>query len=72
MQKPKKKCTESPEHGYSSESTQGELSHDDQHYKVLMVVKNLCVLVLWTEVYIASALAGLTLMLLVANLANTK
>ena len=35
-----------------------------------MVFRNICIFVLWTKV--ASALAGLTLMLLVANLVNTN
>ena len=40
--------------GYSSESTQRELSNEYQHDRVQMVIKNL---VLWTKV--ASALEGL-------------
>ena len=46
-------------HGYSSESTQQELSNEYQHDRVYMVFKNLCVLVLWTKK--ASALEGLIL-----------
>ena len=42
--------------GYSSDSQQ-ELSNEYQHDRVEMVLRNLCVLVLWTEV--ASALEGL-------------
>ena len=42
---------------YSSESSQWELSNEYQHDRVSMVFKNLCVLVLWTNV--ASALEGL-------------
>ena len=40
-------------HGYSSESTQQELTIEYQHDRVLMVLKNLCVLVLWTKVALA-------------------
>ena len=43
--------------GYSSKSTQRELSNEYQHDRVYMVFKNLCALVLWTKV--ASALEGL-------------
>ena len=49
--------TEAIAHGYSSESTQRELSNEYQHDRVEMVFKNLCILVLWTEV--ASVLEGL-------------
>ena len=42
--------------GYSSESTQRELSNEYQHDRVQMVFKNHCVLVLWMKV--ASALGG--------------
>ena len=45
--------------GYSSESTQQELSNEYQHEMVYMGFKNLCVLVLLTKV--ASALEGLTM-----------
>ena len=48
---------ESLAHGYSSDSTQRELSNEYQHAKVKMVFKNLCVPVLWTKV--ASVLGGL-------------
>ena len=51
--------TETLAHGYSYESTQRELSGEYQHDRVWMVVKNLCVFVLWTKV--ASALEGLKL-----------
>ena len=37
-------------HGYSSESTQSELSNEYQHDRVKLVFKNTCVLVLWTKV----------------------
>ena len=40
--------------------TQRDLSNEYQHYRVWMVFKNLCVLVLWTKV--ASALEGLKLL----------
>ena len=49
--------TEPLANGYSSESTQLELSHEYQHDQIQMVLKNLCVLVLWMEV--ALALEGL-------------
>ena len=43
--------------GFSSESAQQELSNKYQHDRVLMVLKNLCILVLWAKV--ATALEGL-------------
>ena len=49
--------TETLANGYSSESTQRELSDEYQHDRVSMFFKNLCVLVLWTKA--ASALEGL-------------
>ena len=49
--------TETLANGYSSESTQRELSNEYQHDRVLMIFKNHCVLVLWMKV--ASALVGL-------------
>ena len=52
------KMTETLAYGYSSESTQLELSNEYQHDRVKMVFKNICVLVLWTKVP-ASALEGL-------------
>ena len=45
--------------GYSSESAQQELSNEYQHDRVLMVLKNLCILVLWAKV--ATALEGLSI-----------
>ena len=51
------KITETLANGYSSESTQPELSKEYQHDRVWMVFKNLCLLVLWMGV--ASALEGL-------------
>ena len=62
--------TETLANGYSSASTQRKLSNEYQHDRVMMDFKNLCILVLWKKV--ASALEGLTLMLVVAELANTK
>ena len=50
--------TETLAYGYSSESAQRELSNEYQHDRVQMVFRNLCILVLWTNV--ALALAGLT------------
>ena len=50
--------TENLVNGYSSESTQRELSNEYQHDRVEMVFKNLSILVLWTKV--ASALEGLS------------
>ena len=51
------KMTETLANGYSSESTQRELSNEYQDDRVQMIFKNLCVLVLWKKV--ASALEGL-------------
>ena len=45
--------------GYSSESTQRELSNEYQHDRDSMLFKKCCVLVLWMKV--ASALEGLTI-----------
>ena len=45
---------ETQANGYSSESTQQELSNEYQHDRVSMIFKNLCVLVLRRKV--ASAL----------------
>ena len=50
--------TEILANGYSSESTQRERSNEYQHDRVSMVIRNLCVLVLWMKV--ALALEGLT------------
>ena len=49
--------TETQANGYSSKSTQRELSNEYQHDRVKTVFKNLCVLVLRTKV--ALALEGL-------------
>ena len=49
--------TETLAYGYSSDSTQWELSNEYQHDKVKMFFKNLCVLVPWKKV--ASASEGL-------------
>ena len=54
----KLKITVTLANGYSSESSQRELSNVYQNDRVSMVFKNLCVLMLWTKV--ASALEGLT------------
>ena len=51
------KMTETLAHGYSSESTQQELSNEYQHNRVSMIFKNLFILVLWTKV--TSVLEGL-------------
>ena len=51
--------TETKANGYSSESTQRELSNEYQHDRVKMIFRNLCVLVLGTKV--ASALKGIIL-----------
>ena len=51
------KMTETLAYGYSSESTQQELSNEYQHDRVLMVFKNICILVLRMKV--ALALEGL-------------
>ena len=47
------KITEALAHGYSSESTQRELSNEYQHDRVQIVIKNLCILVLWMRVTLA-------------------
>ena len=52
------KMTETLANGYSSESTQQELSNEYQHDRVQMFFKNLCIPVLWMKV--ASAFEGLT------------
>ena len=49
--------TETLANGYSFESAHRELSNEYQHDRVLMVLKNICLLVNWTKV--ASALEGL-------------
>ena len=56
--KKSKKMTETLTHGYSSESTQRELSYKYQQDRFWMVFKNLCILLLWKKV--APALEGLT------------
>ena len=42
--------TKTMAHGYSSESTQGELSKEYQYNRVYMIFENVCVLELWTNV----------------------
>ena len=54
------KLFETLAHGYSSESTQWELSNEYQHDRVKLVIKNMCVLVLCIKV--ASALEGLSVL----------
>ena len=49
--------TEPLANGYSSKSTQRELSNEYPYDRVLLDFNNLCVLVLWTKV--ASRLKGL-------------
>ena len=39
--------------GYSSESTQRELSNEYQHDRVWMVFENICIFVLWVKVALA-------------------
>ena len=51
------KMTKTLAHGYSSESTQQELSNEYQHDMVMMILKILCVIVLWKKG--AAALKGL-------------
>ena len=46
-------------HGYSSQSTQRELSNEYQHDRVWMVFKSFCIFLPWSEV--ASAWKGLNL-----------
>ena len=45
--------TETLANGYSSESTQRELSNGYQHDRVWMVFQNLRILVLWTKIVLA-------------------
>ena len=40
-------------HGYSSDSTQRELSNEYQQNRVWKVFKNICILVLWMKVGLA-------------------
>ena len=49
--------TETLANGYSSESTQRQLSNEYQNDRVYMDFKELCILLIWTKV--ASALEGL-------------
>ena len=53
--------TETLAHGYSVESTQREISNNYEHDRFKMVIRNLCIPVIWTKV--ASALEGLSLLL---------
>ena len=54
--------TETLAYGYSYESSQRELSNEYQHDRIQMVIKNLCILVLWVKV--ASALEALRVIVL--------
>ena len=47
------KMTETLAHGYSSESTQRDLSNEYQHDRVWMFFINLCAIVLWIKVALA-------------------
>ena len=51
-----KRMTQTLVNGYSSDSTQQELSNENQHDRIQMVIHNFCILVLWTKV--AWALEG--------------
>ena len=62
MQK-SEKMIETLAHGYSSDSTQRELSNEYQHDKVKIVIKNCCIIVLWMK--LSSALGGLRTILVV-------
>ena len=53
-----KNFTETLANGCLSESTYQELSNEYQYDRVWMVIRNLCILVLWTK--LASALEGLS------------
>ena len=55
-------------HGYSSESTQREVSNEYLHGKVWVIFKNMCALVLWTK--LASALDELILKLQSCRMQN--
>ena len=56
-------------HGYSSESTQRELSNEYQHDRALLVFKKLCILVF--RMIEASALGGLSWCQYQAEVRNT-
>ena len=49
MMQKTRKMTEPLTHGYSSESTQRELSNECHHDRAKVVIKNLCVIVLWIK-----------------------
>ena len=57
MKQNNSKMTETLANGYSSESTQRELSNEYQYDRVSTVFRKLCIFVLWMEV--ASASEGL-------------
>ena len=64
------KMTETLAHRYLSDSTQQEPYKEYQHDRVKTVLRNFSIFVLRTKV--ASAMEGLTLMLLVVNSTKTK
>ena len=66
MKQKMSKTTENLAHGYSSESTQQELSNEYLHDLVKMVFKNIFVLVFWTKVVLASD--GLTVLYCIGTL----
>ena len=70
IQNGEKKMTETLAHGFSSKSTQQELSNEYQHEMFKMFFKNLCILVLWTKV--ALELERLTHSFLQLNLTLQK
>ena len=64
------KLTETLANGYSSESTQQELSNEYQYDRVKMVFKKLCICVLWMKV--ASASEGINQMTPVQELCGRE
>ena len=50
MMQKKTKLIETMAPGYSSASTQRELSHEYQHDRIWIVIKDMCVLARWTKV----------------------
>ena len=62
------KITETLANGYSSESTQRELSNEYQDDRVSMFFQESCILVLWTKV--VSALEGLTTSVSKSNISS--
>ena len=45
--------TATPANGYSSDVTQSVLSNENQHGRVKMVIKDICIFVHWTKVALA-------------------